>query len=1223
MGPLTEKELKDIQRAAQAKQPDLCHQLLKKHEGVLRQFLIDSLADRLHTAPTVTLPNKISDTNPKVQQEFEIAFKQQRHGNFSGAIESLQKAINLNPGDSRLREWLAAIYIKQGDYPLAKRVLEQEIRGWHSSVKNWNLAYVYRLEENNEKAFAILAQSFEERKSRGARIGPSLLRMTMFLALELNERDFLLHNLPRLDQLEAYALGFIIAYEEEDATAKSEYICKLGGEPTEPIDDTFSPPPVSQRLTPNIRKLGGEPTEPTDDTLIPPPVSLRLTPERITDLGLAYIQRNLVPDGIQYFERRVRTHTSDWASQQQLGNLYAHNGQYDRAAECYVKEFEIGEKNPKLHISTKQRRLLGILTFYREHGLASRGLYLLEKASKLGIYPKKTEAFRREFTVAQQKSDDAIQILLEAQAPMQRISNVTSLTNQADLVRSYCEALARQFGDEASSVTGYTHQLVELFETFARASDFGTKSGLAQSILEKHAEFERAAKDIRTERLKDCLVALRKPMRYVVNDVSLQTGGLPKPKVRILNTFLPQENVITSVLVEILNDTRYDITAARIGLRSLTGGYECVGSNSVEISCGIPAGEATIVTFSVRQCSSKPLEQLTVHLVFSTESLDDVTLDRIPEFQIPVKKFTKVIAKAEIENPYITIGAIPYTRPENFHGRDDILSLIRGGVAGGELREALFLSGLRRVGKTSVLQFLLGNAPSGTIPVYIRLDELSPKSTGELLLGMALKIQDRIAELSLDTRGDLQPQLGLQDLEVFDAHPSMMFSDFLNRVNKVLQGKKLFLMLDEFQVVTEGIAKNRLGQSTSTLDIDALDIIRGHLEGRSFYAILTGSLLFEEICAKTPGYDRLWGSIKVQDVAFIAEEAVKDVLREPTKKCGIFFTDSAVNRVMDYTQGYPVFVQLIGVEVIGFLNQEQRTVVSPQDIDAAARTIVTEQDHLFHFWWDPRRLNRSVDGNIIQIILEHQSEAWAGLPRSELVQAMLSNGFREEEVNKRIERLKKLHILGQKSNGNLGINALLLERWLSYRRECHGGILPFGRDAYIDSVEAIVGVFADYENIYFELAKLRRLRSGDHEFMRKTSIPNIARKLFDRAASYGNLQEPWAVADWYVGAIGQEQHARVFRQAMWDIHLPKLKGKQKSDHALRDLVLEKVDDRPDINVCILATGDGDLSELATNLLKRHKRVIVWSMRSSVHSHYEDLAKWGKIQIEYVDDILAI
>lgn len=1218
---LSPSQIEQLTKGIQSINIKTCYDILKPVEP----DLIKSILEEVHSQHEIMMPLLVSDFNPSIQQQFDIAIEQNKKGNLSGAIQTLNAALEQNPGNQRLREWIGAIYLKSGNLLRAKKTLEHDIQdNWRSLSRSWNLAYIYKTQGDKQKAFDIFVELLENRKSRSVVYG------IVELAVELKHTSFLVKYLSYLPHWEACALGFLYAKDNNSPEDVIEnYLIKL--------DNLLSLTPI---------KI--------------PALSKDLSENEIQDLTNSLLDRGLNETGILYFEERLRRNPGNRFDQPvyySLGKLYQANSDYSKALEFYRQDFELVERS-RIPLQEKREYLLWLLDFCVTYKLPEEGLELLNKASYFGIYETKITAFERKFkeiqpqqpsispnesssstTVFQKRVEisqinpvkiaepvnnsadhQALTVLLDAQEPLRKISTLQMLIAQESLVNDYCIALKKLYSDEVNGVLQFTSLILAQCQDYSRQSNNDAKSLAAQNLLQSHYEFEKAVSKIENDKLLSHLAALRRPLRHAAYDAGRHTDRLPKLGVQVLNQFLSVEDDLqTTILIELTNESEFDIVEVEISLRSVTGGFEVVGSNKLTLSQGVSAKSSQIAAFKVIRRTVIQHERLALEVIFSTNSIDNIPCDEIPEATLPIRNFKKVIKKERLENPYITLGSIPSSRPENFHGREEIIQQILNSFAGGESRAAPFLSGIRRIGKTSILQYFLGNPPPGMLPVLIRIDVISPRSTGEFLFGIARLIYGQIASELGEPLGET---LDKNLLDQFEARPSLMFSDFLEQIYNKLGDKRLLLMFDEFQVITEAIRLSRTDPKGPKIDIDALDITRGHIEQRSFSAILTGSLLFEEIRDQVEDYDRLWGSVKGQDIPFLTKEAVKNVLNIPAQSQNVTFPDATIERVWHYTQGYPVFVQLIGSEVFNFLNQEQRTIVSPEDIDIAAKQLIEEQDHQFKSWWDIRRLNRSTDEVIIKTILDQQALPWSGISIKTLVDEVTKRAGTPEVVNQRLGKLLRLNILGRTTSQNYRINALILEKWLQHKRHLNSGLLPFKSTP--GPSKPIVGIFVDHENIFFGLEKMRRNRPNDQDLYNKSRIQILPRKLLDYAETYGEVDVHFAIADWYQAShIGPQQHERIYIQSLWDTKLPKMPGPQQSDHELRDMVHEVFDDQPEINTYILVSGDGDFSELAAFLIDKKKRVIIWSLESSLSPYYSQLEKWGKLEIVHIETILDI
>lgn len=1182
MGTLSADEMDKIRGLISHSDIGECIKVISSVEERITQ----SLLEFLENLKQIEYPPQAIDKNPDVQRKYKIAIDQQRSKNYPDAINTLQDAISINPSSPRLKEWLAVMYLKQNDISSAKRILQKEIPQTYTNFsKVWNLCYIYSIEKDFSSALKLLEASLETRAGN-----KKTNSLAISIALSVKDNDFLIRNLIQLDTFEAYTLGLFLSSQHNNQEGINLYKQKLLNEAQ---SEAYKTPSVQQRLS----------------------------NQEAFDLCKHFINTTEIEDGIVHFKGRVQARSAlPWVLYRILGDLYVENKQFDKAIEQYVYEFNNSRQNTKLHPSVISKRLLYLLNFCKDHKLWTKGVQLLRHADKFKINKSLQKQLKDEFesNIQNNENSKALKILLESMAPLQRINNIEAFIQDVDLVKSYCEALGSVYGKDALTTIDCVDKLVENFEKFNQTNDFNSKSDISHDVFAKYADFEVNVKLVELTELQQLITPLKKCMRSVVNDVGKQTHNIPNLNVKILNGFLPSEGHITSLIVELHNTSKFSVEKINVILKSLTGGFE-IKDEDKQLTNGLLPNEKTIILFWGNARKVVPSETFAVQTTFSTSTLDDIVPESTPQFTIPVKRFDGEISNGELQNRYISVGSIPPTRPENFHGRDDVLRVIRASIAGGELREALFLSGLRRVGKTSVLQFILGNPPADTIPVLIRLDRYTPKTTGEFLLSILKEIEKNINAFDEIDYQSLLPISYVQAITELDAHPATVFSDVLSKISTSLRGKKLLLMFDEFQVVTEEISKNRTAKTVDKISIDALDIIRAHIEDRSFFVILTGSLLFDEIQSQIKGYDRLWGSIKVRDIAFIDQEAVKSVLQEPMLSQKVLYTDLSVKRVVEYTMGYPVFVQLIGAEVVNILNKERRLVVTPQDIDLSSKNIVSEQGHLFQLWWDEKRLEIPLDNLVIKYIIENQRAAGLGVEYLKLINDLGGNSFEIDHIDRRIKKLQQLHIIELREDGICRVNALMLEKWLAV----HLRAVNVPSAGINNQDKPVVGIFVDYENVYFGVKNLRDAKTGDKDLLDKTETKSIAMKILDSATKYGEIREKWVVADWYgVEKIKEEEHQRIFRKYGWKTEIPQIKDmrKEKSDHALRDLVHEILDGRK-LDICILVSGDGDFSQLVTYLIDHGKKVVIWGMKGKINNYYKDLEKWGKLDIGYVDDVL--
>ena len=95
---------------------------------------------------------------------------------------------------------------------------------------------------------------------------------------------------------------------------------------------------------------------------------------------------------------------------------------------------------------------------------------------------------------------------------------------------------------------------------------------------------------------------------------------------------------------------------------------------------------------------------------------------------------------------------------------------------------------------------------------------------------------------------------------------------------------------------------------------------------------------------------------------------------------------------------------------------------------------------------------------------------------------------------------------------------------------------------------------------------------------------------------------------------------------MFEISQP-LGGKNTSDERLKQLIRDTLEQKPEVGIYIIATGDADFRDTIQTLLKRNKRVVLWgfravgSIKSNMSGIFREMETWQNLTIEYLDDIL--
>ncbi len=293
-----------------------------------------------------------------------------------------------------------------------------------------------------------------------------------------------------------------------------------------------------------------------------------------------------------------------------------------------------------------------------------------------------------------------------------------------------------------------------------------------------------------------------------------------------------------------------------------------------------------------------------------------------------------------VENPFV-VGN-PVTGGV-FVGRDEIFRRIEElwGNNAAQSVPSLVLFGHRRMGKSSILQNL-GERRFGvnTIVAQFTMQRAGRlQNTGELLGIFAASIHEALA-----AKGLTVPE---PDFAAFEHAPYISFDRFLAEVKRQINGQRLILTIDEFELIEEAIKKN-------AVDAELLAYLRGVIHSEPWFVLaLAGLHTLEEMMQDY--WHPLFSSVTPVRVSFLSWEATANLLANPYDDFPLDFPRDAIDRVYAHAHGQPFLTQLIGHTLVRLYNQsvfENQTPREPRfsaaDVDEVVeRPEFYEQGHYY------------------------------------------------------------------------------------------------------------------------------------------------------------------------------------------------------------------------------------------------------------------------------------
>lgn len=362
-------------------------------------------------------------------------------------------------------------------------------------------------------------------------------------------------------------------------------------------------------------------------------------------------------------------------------------------------------------------------------------------------------------------------------------------------------------------------------------------------------------------------------------------------------------------------------------------------------------------------------------------------------------------------NPYV--AGNPVGDSPAFIGRDgtlrEVLRILRR-----PQDNALVLYGQRRIGKTSILQYLASNLPAegSYCPVYFDLQDKAAWPLGRVVQHLASTIAYEL--------GQDGPELG--------ADPAATFrDDWLVAVMAELpQGCTIVLLLDEFDVLVDPGAE----QAAATFFPYLRNLLASDPTRMQFVFVIGRNVDDLDNIALS-----LFKGTPARRVSLLRHDDTIDLARLSEANGTLYWTDDAVAQIWDLTHGHPFLSQQLCSHVWEQAYDQDPTeapTIASEDVDRAVPDALDASRNTLEWLWDGLPPAERVVASAL---------AEAG-PVS-ISSAELENLLREHGVRVVIRELQNAPQLLQDwdliepADGAYGFRVELLRRWIAEQKPLH------------------------------------------------------------------------------------------------------------------------------------------------------------------------------------------
>lgn len=280
---------------------------------------------------------------------------------------------------------------------------------------------------------------------------------------------------------------------------------------------------------------------------------------------------------------------------------------------------------------------------------------------------------------------------------------------------------------------------------------------------------------------------------------------------------------------------------------------------------------------------------------------------------------------------------------------------------------SILLAAPRRVGKSSIMFYLMDNPAASYRPIYIDTESVNNeneffKKLFNLVINTLSKI-NRYSKIAANFTKDLAARIesiGVDGISIGDSRLNY-FDEFITLVKKLdLKGDRFILMVDEFAETVQNIIKDE-GEREAVHFLQSSRTLRMMPEiNKKIQFVFAGSIGLENIV------ETLNASATINDLysypipPYTMEEA-KGLVRKLLKDTGYIFEDDKMEYMFNKIQWLiPFYIQLIIDEIDKLDFEDQTRIIGEKEIDAAFSRAVEHRSY-FSNWHT--RLRRAYEGH--------------------------------------------------------------------------------------------------------------------------------------------------------------------------------------------------------------------------------------------------------------------
>ena len=330
-----------------------------------------------------------------------------------------------------------------------------------------------------------------------------------------------------------------------------------------------------------------------------------------------------------------------------------------------------------------------------------------------------------------------------------------------------------------------------------------------------------------------------------------------------------------------------------------------------------------------------------------------------------------------------------------FFGREDVKNELAIRILSSATMPTFLLQGQRRVGKTSLLNFLPLLLGSGFLVI------IQDMQSDEFLC---------IADCFNGFIEKLKRELGMKESQETNGSPGWIktdamaawkkFKKFIHLASKSSQ-RKLILAFDEYENL------HRLVKKEGDKGVRIIEAMRAFSQEQNTVVFLfAGLYLFSDL--GEPDFGRYFIHAHRLKIDYLNSQSAHQLITEPYPDFKLSYTKNVVSEMIRITAGHPALLQHICFEMVNRANVESRNRMDQKDLDIVLNTVLDRSNEIMNRFW-----------------LDFCDDAM----RSSVLDIMASGST---ENQKHIARLLDYAFILRNDKGALSLRVPVFERWIRY-----------------------------------------------------------------------------------------------------------------------------------------------------------------------------------------------